>query len=85
MAASVSQPTVISHFSLSRPPQSKIMREDEAHNMYVSRVREAEVKSTEEAFEMLYRGEWPWPYGYLYCMVGVCALMIECAVCVFTA
>jgi len=40
-----------------KPPQSKIMREDEAHNMYVSRVKEAEVKSTEEAFEMLYRGQ----------------------------
>ena len=35
------------------------MRDDEAHNVYVSRVKEAEVKSTEEAFEMLYRGECP--------------------------
>ena len=43
--------------SLSRPLQSKIMREDQYHNMYVSGATEVEVKSTEEAFEVLYMGE----------------------------
>ena len=40
-----------------RPPQSKIMREDHNRNMYVSGVTEVEVKSTEEAFEVLYQGQ----------------------------
>lgn len=33
------------------------MREDQYHNMYVSGATEVEVKSTEEAFEVLYMGE----------------------------
>lgn len=40
-----------------RPPQSKILREDQNHNMYVAGCTELEVKSTEEAFEVFWRGE----------------------------
>ena len=40
-----------------RPPKSKSLREDTHHNMYVSNVTEVEVKSTEEAFEALLRGQ----------------------------
>uniref|UniRef100_A0A3P9AMS6 Kinesin-like protein n=1 Tax=Esox lucius TaxID=8010 RepID=A0A3P9AMS6_ESOLU len=39
------------------PPQSKILREDQNHNMYVSGCTEVEVKSTEEAFEVFWRGQ----------------------------
>ncbi|XP_051053656.1 kinesin-like protein KIF23 isoform X3 [Phodopus roborovskii] len=38
-------------------PQSKILREDKNHNMYVSGCTEVEVKSTEEAFEVFWRGQ----------------------------
>lgn len=41
-----------------RPPQSKILREDQNHNMYVAGCTEVEVKSTEEAFEVFWKGEW---------------------------
>lgn len=44
-------------FSSSRAPQSKTMREDTGHNMYVSGCVEVEVKSTEEAFEVLLQGQ----------------------------
>ncbi|NXP96349.1 KIF23 protein, partial [Passerina amoena] len=37
------------------PPQSKILREDQNHNMYVMGCTEVEVKSTEEAFEVFWR------------------------------
>ncbi|NXX73757.1 KIF23 protein, partial [Urocolius indicus] len=37
------------------PPQSKILREDQNHNMYVTGCTEVEVKSTEEAFEVFWR------------------------------
>lgn len=40
-----------------RPPQSKILREDQNHNMYVTGCTEVEVKSTEEAFEVFWRGK----------------------------
>ncbi|XP_052368086.1 kinesin-like protein KIF23 [Oncorhynchus keta] len=40
-----------------RPPQSKILREDQNHNMYVSGCTEVEVKSTVEAFEVFWRGQ----------------------------
>lgn len=40
-----------------RLPQSKLLREDQKRNMYVSGVTEVEVKSTEEAFEVLYKGQ----------------------------
>ena len=40
-----------------RPPQSRILREDAAHNMYVSGATEVEVKSTEEAFELVWLGQ----------------------------
>uniref|UniRef100_A0A8C7U0K5 Kinesin-like protein n=1 Tax=Oncorhynchus mykiss TaxID=8022 RepID=A0A8C7U0K5_ONCMY len=40
-----------------KPPQSKILREDQNHNMYVSGCTEVEVKSTEEAFEVFWRGQ----------------------------
>ncbi len=43
--------------SLHRPLSSHILREDSSRNMYVSGVVEVEVKSTEEAFEVLYRGQ----------------------------
>uniref|UniRef100_A0AAZ3QWI3 Kinesin-like protein n=1 Tax=Oncorhynchus tshawytscha TaxID=74940 RepID=A0AAZ3QWI3_ONCTS len=39
------------------PPQSKILREDQNHNMYVSGCTEVEVKSTVEAFEVFWRGQ----------------------------
>ncbi|KAG9273202.1 kinesin-like protein KIF23 isoform X1 [Astyanax mexicanus] len=38
-------------------PQSKILREDQNHNMYVAGCTELEVKSTEEAFEVFWRGQ----------------------------
>ncbi|NXV05008.1 KIF23 protein, partial [Cettia cetti] len=37
------------------PPQSKTLREDQNHNMYVTGCTEVEVKSTEEAFEVFWR------------------------------
>ncbi|XP_016367869.1 kinesin-like protein KIF23 [Sinocyclocheilus rhinocerous] len=40
-----------------KPPQSKILREDQNHNMYVAGCTEVEVKSTEEAFEVFWRGK----------------------------
>uniref|UniRef100_A0A8C5FUA3 Kinesin-like protein n=1 Tax=Gadus morhua TaxID=8049 RepID=A0A8C5FUA3_GADMO len=39
------------------PPQSKILREDQNHNMYVAGCTEVEVKTTEEAFEVFWRGQ----------------------------
>ncbi|KAG7245405.1 hypothetical protein INR49_010856 [Caranx melampygus] len=39
------------------PPQSKILREDQNHNMYVSGCMEVEVKSPEEAFQVFWRGQ----------------------------
>nr|XP_056721738.1 kinesin-like protein KIF23 [Euleptes europaea] len=39
------------------PPQSRILREDQNHNMYVAGCTEVEVKSTEEAFEVFWRGQ----------------------------
>lgn len=41
-----------------RPPQSKHLREDQNHNMYVAGCMEVEVKSAEEAFQVFWRGEW---------------------------
>ncbi|XP_061451499.1 kinesin-like protein KIF23 isoform X2 [Rhineura floridana] len=38
-------------------PQSRILREDQNHNMYVAGCTEVEVKSTEEAFEVFWRGQ----------------------------
>ncbi|XP_063170082.1 kinesin-like protein KIF23 isoform X8 [Candoia aspera] len=38
-------------------PQSKILREDQNHNMYVAGCTEVEVKTTEEAFEVFWRGQ----------------------------
>uniref|UniRef100_A0A8C8JTI4 Kinesin-like protein n=1 Tax=Oncorhynchus tshawytscha TaxID=74940 RepID=A0A8C8JTI4_ONCTS len=40
-----------------KPPQSKLLREDQNHNMYVAGCTEVEVKSTEEAFEVFWRGQ----------------------------
>lgn len=45
------------YFSTSRPPQSKILREDQNHNMYVAGCMEVEVKSAEEAFQVFWRGK----------------------------
>jgi len=42
--------------TLSRPPTSKILREDANHNMYVSGVVETEVKSTEDAYDLFCKG-----------------------------
>ncbi|XP_073509587.1 kinesin-like protein KIF23 isoform X4 [Phyllobates terribilis] len=39
------------------PPQSKILREDQNHNMYVAGCTEVEVKTTEEAFDVFWRGQ----------------------------
>ncbi|CAN9506586.1 unnamed protein product [Ophioblennius macclurei] len=41
----------------SKPPQSKILREDQNHNMYVAGCTEVEVKSKEEAFEVFWKGQ----------------------------
>ncbi|KAM9816942.1 kinesin-like protein KIF23 [Neosynchiropus ocellatus] len=40
-----------------RPPQSKVLREDQFHNMYVAGCTEVEVKSTEEAFAVFWKGQ----------------------------
>ncbi|XP_028439975.1 kinesin-like protein KIF23 isoform X1 [Perca flavescens] len=40
-----------------KPPQSKILREDQNHNMYVAGCTEVEVKSTEEAFGVFWKGQ----------------------------
>ncbi|XP_046389850.1 kinesin-like protein KIF23 [Ischnura elegans] len=40
-----------------RNPQSKILREDASHNMFVHSVTEVEITSTEEAFEVFYKGQ----------------------------
>ncbi len=40
-----------------RSSTSRILREDSSHNMYVVGATEVEVKSTEEAFEVLYHGQ----------------------------
>ncbi|KAL2094055.1 hypothetical protein ACEWY4_011367 [Coilia grayii] len=39
------------------PPQSKILREDQNHNMYVAGCTEVEVKSTDEAFDVFWKGQ----------------------------
>ncbi|XP_010626012.1 kinesin-like protein KIF23 isoform X1 [Fukomys damarensis] len=41
----------------SKPPQSKMLREDKSHNIYVAGCTQVEVKSTEEAFEVFWRGQ----------------------------
>ncbi|XP_020781141.2 kinesin-like protein KIF23 isoform X2 [Boleophthalmus pectinirostris] len=40
-----------------KPPQSKLLREDFNHNMYVSGCVEMEVKSAEEAFQVFWKGQ----------------------------
>lgn len=45
------------YVSQHRPPQSKILREDQNHNMYVAGCMEVEVKSAEEAFQVFWRGK----------------------------
>ncbi|XP_061773141.1 kinesin-like protein KIF23 isoform X1 [Nerophis ophidion] len=39
------------------PPQSRLLREDQNHNMYVAGCMEVEVKSAEEAFQVFWRGQ----------------------------
>ncbi|XP_074488854.1 kinesin-like protein KIF23 isoform X2 [Sebastes fasciatus] len=39
------------------PPQSRTLREDQNHNMYVSGCMEVEVKSAEEAFQVFWKGQ----------------------------
>lgn len=43
-----------------RPPQSKILRTDSADSMYVMNAVEVEIKSADEAFEVLYKGTFVW-------------------------
>jgi len=43
--------------SIPRPPQTKILRNDSNENMYVMSCTEVEVKSPEEAFEVLFKGD----------------------------
>lgn len=50
-------------FFFFRPPQSKVLREDQNHNMYVAGCTEVEVKSTEEAFEIFWKG---WSFILLF-------------------
>ena len=50
---------------LARAPQSRSLREDAQHVMYVNGVTEVEVKSTEEAFDVIYRGEM-WERGFVW-------------------
>uniref|UniRef100_A0A6I8R0T8 Kinesin-like protein n=1 Tax=Xenopus tropicalis TaxID=8364 RepID=A0A6I8R0T8_XENTR len=40
-----------------KPPQSRILREDLNHNMYIAGCTEVEVKSTEEAFDIFWKGQ----------------------------
>ncbi|XP_075227585.1 kinesin family member pavarotti [Lycorma delicatula] len=40
-----------------RPLQPKLIREDGSHNMYVHGVNEVEVKSSEEAFDIYFKGQ----------------------------
>ncbi|XP_077375514.1 kinesin-like protein KIF23 isoform X4 [Festucalex cinctus] len=40
-----------------KAPQSKILREDQNHNMYVAGCMEVEVKSTKEAFQVFWKGQ----------------------------
>ncbi|XP_076005761.1 kinesin-like protein KIF23 isoform X2 [Genypterus blacodes] len=40
-----------------KAPQSKILREDQNHTMYVAGCMEVEVKSAEEAFQVFWRGQ----------------------------
>ena len=51
--------SIVSAWSIScilRTPVSKILREDNTRNMYVQGVTEVEVKSTEEAYAMFWKG-----------------------------
>lgn len=45
------------HFSRSRPPQSKRLREDKKRNMFVYGVNEIEITTTEEAFSVFKKGQ----------------------------
>ena len=49
---------IIILFFVCRPPTTKVLREDGSHNMYVSNCVEVEVKSTEEAYEVLLKGSY---------------------------
>uniref|UniRef100_A0A8C5N1M5 Kinesin-like protein n=1 Tax=Leptobrachium leishanense TaxID=445787 RepID=A0A8C5N1M5_9ANUR len=40
-----------------KPPQSRNLREDQNHNMYIAGCTEVEVKTTEEAFDVFWRGQ----------------------------
>ncbi|XP_053319564.1 kinesin-like protein KIF23 isoform X6 [Spea bombifrons] len=40
-----------------RPPQSRNLREDQNHNMYIAGCTEVEVKTTEEAFDVFWKGQ----------------------------
>ncbi|XP_053319566.1 kinesin-like protein KIF23 isoform X8 [Spea bombifrons] len=39
------------------PPQSRNLREDQNHNMYIAGCTEVEVKTTEEAFDVFWKGQ----------------------------
>lgn len=60
-----------------RPPQSKILREDQNHNMYVAGCTEVEVKSTEEAFEVFWRGEFKsMKLSFSYVIISCTSLIV---------
>ena len=47
---------VVNAIIIFRPPPSKILREDKFRNMFVYEATEVEVKTTEEAYEMFWKG-----------------------------
>jgi len=49
--------TPIDPINNNKPPPSKILREDRQKNMFVYETTEVEVKSTEEAYEVFWRGQ----------------------------
>merc|ERR1712048_1242638 len=49
--------TPIDPINNNKPPPSKILREDRQKNMFVYETTEIEVKSTEEAYEVFWRGQ----------------------------
>ena len=56
-----------------RQPQSKILREDSQHNMYVSGIQEVEVKSTEDAYQVFHKGIFTTLcYKYLFVISSLC-------------
>lgn len=57
-----------------RPPQSKILRTDNSDNMYVHNCVEIEVKTTEEAFEVFYKGKNTFFFFRIVWVLFVCSI-----------